>query len=284
MEPLNNDIVYNKERLDRNTIEIAVTALSDFIFHGTTRSIEPIRLAKAGYVLLSVGCSVRGSFPGGQLSQHLILSQQTDGGWADVEETLWCLGYLAHFGSSYAKEISKGNKWLMSVKLPCGAWGRSNRDQPRIPVTALASIVVPEVVNTNSIEWITNCWEADLNGPTPLTYKGAFFLLSRDHGKLVTNDALIKRTITYLENEQSDDGGFGPWKGHPVGSDPWSTGIVLWGLSTIGKQAPRSTIERAISWLESKQLPNGFWPYHYLDNGTAMALIGISSVLPLFPE
>jgi hypothetical protein len=59
--------------------------------------------------------------------------------------------------------------------------------------------------------------------------------------------------------------------------------VVLWGLSKVGELIPRHTVERALSWLESRQLPNGLWPYHYLDDGAAMALIGISSVLPLFP-
>ena len=85
-------------------------------------------------------------------------------------------------------------------------------------------------------------------------------------------------------NDQEDDGGFSPWKGHPVGSDPWSTGIALWGLSKFSEIVPKDTIKRAVSWLESTQLPNGLWPYHYLDDGASMALIGISSVLPLLQE
>lgn len=265
-------------------IEKATLSLAYFLYQGIQQKLEPIRLARAGYALLASGCSVSGNFPGDSLSAYLAGSQQKDGGWADVEETLWCLGYLNAFGERYNTELANGRKWLASVQLPCGAWGKSERDQPRIPVTALTAALVPEVVDSSALKWLANQWEADLASPTQLTYKGAFFLLAQAHSKVSQNDELIIRTINYLAGEQDEEGGFGPWKGHPVGSDPWSTGVVLWGLSRVGKLAPRQIIERALSWLKSKQMSNGLWPYHYLDDGTAMALIGISSVLPFLSE
>jgi len=265
-------------------IEKATMALAYFLYQGIQQKLEPSRLARAGYALLASGCSVSGNFPGNSLSAYLAGSQQKDGGWADVEETLWCLGYLNAFGERYDTELANGRKWLTSVQLPCGAWGKSERDQPRIPVTALTAALVPEVVDSSALKWLANQWEADLASPTQLTYKGAFYLLTQTHSKVSRDDELVIRTISYLAGEQAEDGGFGPWKGHPVGSDPWSTGVVLCGLSRVGKLAPRQIIERALSWLKSKQLSNGLWPYHYLDDGAAMALIGISSVLPFLSE
>ena len=261
-----------------------ISGLANFAHQAVQQRLEPIRLARAGYALLASGCSVKGDFPGNNLASYLVETQQADGGWSDVEETLWCLGYLSAFGERYSTEMTNGRKWLTSVRLPCGVWGKSRRDQPRIPVTALASVLTPELVNTAALKWLANQWEADMDSPTQLTYKGAFFLLSQAHSQASTNNDLVNRTITYLKNEQEDDSGFGPWKGHPAGSDPWSTGVVLWGLSRVGELIPGHTVERALSWLESRQLPNGLWPYHYLDDGAAMALIGISSVLPLLSE
>jgi len=262
----------------------ASSGLAHFMHIGLQQRLEPVRLARAGYALLKSGCSVEGSFPGDELASYLILAQRGDGGWADIEETLWSLGYLAAFGERSEKEMVNGQKWLESVQLPCGAWGKSERDQPRISVTTLASVFTPELVNTAALKWLANQWEADMDSPTQLTYKGAFYLLTQAHSQASFAQELTDRTISYLSGEQEDDGGFGPWKGHPAGSDPWSTGVVLWGLSRVGELIPRHTVERALSWLESRQLPNGLWPYHYLDDGAAMALIGISSVLPLFPE
>jgi len=260
-------------------IENAVNGLAYFLHAGLQQNLEPIRLARVGYALLTSGCSIKGTFPGDSLSSYLAKAQREDGGWADVEETLWCLGYLAAFGEKYCTEVANGREWLTSVQLPCGAWGKSSRDQPRIPVTALTAILAQETVGSAALTWLAQQWEADLGSPTQLTYKGAFFLLAHAYSHVSSDNDLVNRTITYLKNEQEEDGGFSPWKGHPVGSDPWSTGIALWGLSRVGELAPRQTVERALSWLKSKQLPNGLWPYHYLDDGTAIALIGAASVL-----
>ncbi len=261
----------------RSLIESSSVGLARFLYSGLQKKLEPVRLARTGYALLAGGCSSRGDFPGANLASYLVETQRQDRGWADVEETLWCLGYLSAFGERYQQEIIRGQEWLASVQLSCGAWGKSKRDQPRIPVTALASVLVPNVLSIDSLAWLETQWEEDIENPAQLTYKGAFYLLSSSHIKAQYDTELIDRTLTYLKNEQEDDGGYGPWKEHPVGSDPWSTGVVLWGLSKMGEKIPNQTVRRALSWLALKQLPNGFWPYHYLDDGTGMARMGIAS-------
>ena len=278
----------NKLRTKESTLtemtNSAITGLAHFLHEGIEQRLEPVRVARAAYALLAGGCSTRGSFPGNRVADFLVAAQQDDGGWSDVVETLWCLWYLYALGEGYDKEIANGRKWLASVRLPCGAWGRSSRDQPRIPITALATVLAPETVGKSALGWLAQQWEADLSNPTQLTYKGAFFLLSQAHSRAYYNNNLVNRTVAYLISEQEEDGGFSPWKGHPAGSDPWSTGVALWGLSSVRELVSRRTIEQALSWLQSKQLPNGLWPYHYLDDGTAMALIGASSVLPALRE
>ncbi|MFC1956029.1 prenyltransferase/squalene oxidase repeat-containing protein [Chloroflexota bacterium] len=257
----------------------ALDGLAHFLCAGVQQRLEPIRLARAGYALFAAGCSPRASFPGDIIGAYLTETQQMDGGWSDIEETLWCLGYLKTLEGEYNGVVGNGQKWLASVQLPCGAWGKNNRDQARITVTALATVFAPELANRESLSWLEQQWEADLSSPTQLTYKGAFFLLAQAHSKASCDETLVKRTIAYLSGEQEEDGGFGPWKGHPLGSDPWSTGVVLWGLSKVQLKNSILIFEKALAWLKSKQLPNGLWPYHYLDHGTAMALIGISSSL-----
>lgn len=257
----------------------AIGSIASCLYNGVERQMEPIRLARMGCSLISSGCSIKGNIPGDYLGSYLAGNQRNDGGWADVEETLWCIGYLRSFGSRYCDSVNLGYKWLISARVGCGAWGKSNRDQARIPITALAAVLAPDVIDYQATNWLSKQWKYDLEGPTPLTYKGAFFLLAQSHPHYQKVNRLLVRTINYLKTEQQDDGGFAPWKGHPVGSDPWTTGIVLWGLSSSGKHAPKTTIRRAIQWLESTQLSNGLWPYHYLDDGTAMALIGLSSAL-----
>ena len=60
--------------------------------------------------------------------------------------------------------------------------------------------------------------------------------------------------------------------------------MVLWGLSKFVQMIPKDVIERTVRWLQIQQLPNGLWPYHYLEDGTAMALIGLYSILPVMSE
>ena len=265
----------------RITVERAIGALSSFLVDGLYNDLEPVRLARTACILLSAGCSSSGSFPWHEIAERIVKKQREDGGWSDVEETIWSIGLLNKFPFRYTSNINNGIGWLKSVRLPCGVWGRNNRDQPRIITTALASFFVQSIIDNSALRWMSSQWETDMKSTTKLTYKAGFFLLTTVYENASSNESLKKRTVTFLENSQNDDGGFGPWKGHPVGSDPWSTGIVLWGLSKVGDQAPKPTIERTVKWLRSKQLPNGFWPYHYLDDGTAMALIGITSVLPV---
>ena len=91
--------------------------------------------------------------------------------------------------------------------------------------------------------------------------------------------APAERVIAELAPFQNDDGGFGPWKNHPVGSDPWSTGIVLLGLLSYPGLVKKEVIERAVSWLDENQLPNGLWAYHYIEEGSAYAYWGLVEAL-----
>jgi hypothetical protein len=55
--------------------------------------------------------------------------------------------------------------------------------------------------------------------------------------------------------------------------------VVLWGLSQWIQIVNSEILIKALDWLERTQLPSGHWPYHYLDDGTAIALIGTVSAL-----
>ena len=98
--------------------------------------------------------------------------------------------------------------------------------------------------------------------------------------KVLSRDCpLINETYSFLASEQNDDGGFGPWKDHPIGSDPWSTGIVLVGLLSYPELVKKEVIEKAVNWLAETQLPNGLWPYHYIEEGSAYAFWGLVEAL-----
>jgi prenyltransferase beta subunit len=112
-----------------------------------------------------------------------------------------------------------------------------------------------------------------------LTYKGGFYLACQLAGTAPTD--LVRRTYEYLHSQPNDDGGFGPWRGHSVGSDPWSTGVCLAGLARFPTLADLNVVTRAVRWLVDTQLPSGYWPYHFIDEGTAYAYWGLSEAKKL---
>ncbi|MFH1954219.1 MAG: prenyltransferase/squalene oxidase repeat-containing protein [Pseudomonadota bacterium] len=206
-------------------------------------------------------------------------SQHTDGGWTNVLETLFLASLCRARGGlehSYHRAIS----WLKKVRLSNGGWGISERDIARLPVTGLLMRLLPELSDSDSVAWMKDEWSKDFQSHTRLTYKGGFFLMGLSAAGVSMQDCpLIKDTYSFLADEQNDDGGFGPWKDHPIGSDPWSTGIVLLGLLSYPELVKREVIEKAVNWLAEKQLPNGLWPYHYIEEGSAYAFWGLVEAL-----
>lgn len=207
-------------------------------------------------------------------------NQNNDGGWTDNEETLWCLAFLKQSGCVDGEFFNKGLKWLHTQRHHDGGWGRTQRDTPRLIITGLIMHLLPELCDQKAVNWLKNEWQNDLQGDTPLTYKGAFFLMGLAGSKVpLESCSLIGETYSYLAREQNDNGGFGPWKDHPIGSDPWSTGIVLLGLLSYPELVKREVIEKAVNWLAETQLPNGLWAYHYIEEGSSYAYWGLVEAL-----
>lgn len=215
------------------------------------------------------------------LIANFISPQSKDGGWADVSETatiLFCCRSNKWTGISLDKSVS----WLESQRGIEGAWGRTYRDKPRIPVTGWVLTLLPELGDDKALAWLEAEWEKDLAASTKLTYKGALTLKAfASVGRMPKNISLISNTIDYLVNEQNDDGGYGPWKDHPVGSEPWSTGIALIGLTAWPDLVPTGTLEKALRWLGRTQLPNGLWPCHYIEEGSAYCYWGAVEAMKL---
>jgi len=245
-----------------------------FLASGTERKIECVRVGRAGYCLSAAFLLDKSLLS--KLIGYMLERRFDGGGWADPEETAWSLGLLSQMINGNRGGFEEDHAWLSEVRFPCGGWGHHSRDQARIPATALVIALVPEVATEVDWAWLRNEWGRDLERPVKLSYKGGFYLLAEKRDAETT---LPDTTIRFLEQDQNDDGGFGPWKDHPIGSDPWSTGVVLWGLSRWIDRVDRSVVERALDWLEKTQLPSGYWPYHYLDEGTSYALIGAVSAL-----
>lgn len=251
----------------------SIDILGEFLDCAAPRSFETMRLARAA-VSLIFAWTEHDDFLLKKAERYLKQTQRSDGGWADPEETAWAVGVLSKLDDGPREAIEKAERWLEGTRLSKGGWGRHPRDRARIPTTALVITLVPSVASEIDCAWAREEWEKDLAAPVHLSYKGGFYLLTACHDKAPKDYALVDKTIEYLAEDQNDDGGFGPWRDHPIGSDPWSTGVVLWGLSAWIDRVNSEVIEKALNWLEKTQLPSGYWAYHYLDEGTSYALIG----------
>lgn len=258
--------------VDQQTLMVnsAVNALTSFVNHVVCRHFDPCRLARAVLAIDITGFPISPLLVE-QTSTRLLITRQSDGGWSDPEETAWAIGCIRMALGQNDPAVQAGIQWLHSVRLPTGGWGRHPRDQARIPTTALIAALVPEAVKREDINWLQDEWARDFRGPVRLSYKAGFYLLAMPQGR---EDELVDQTIAHLGQDQNSDGGFAPWKGHPIGSEAWSTGVVLWGLSRWKERVDPAILERALNWLHKTQLPSGYWPYHYLDDGASLALIG----------
>lgn len=256
-----------------NLIKYAFNGLSNFVAIGIERNLESARIFRAFFSLFETRLTIS-NVPLMFTHYHRLIGQQPDGGCSDPEETAWIISVLSELLEEDNEAANKAKYWLDHVRHPGGGWGRHPRDQVRIPTTALVIALVPEVATDADRKWVRQAWERDLNSPVHLSYKGGFYLLTVENQSKKEIDPLVLRTIEYLAEDQNDNGGFGPWRNHPIGSDPWSTGVVLWGLSKWIDQVNPEVIEKALAWLEKTQLPSGYWPYHFLDEGTSYALIG----------
>lgn len=271
-----------RERLMKelsNKIIISTKGLTYFLNSALKQGIEIKRVCLCSLSLIMAGSSIEGNLLK-EVAKCIVNGQKHDGGWIDVEETLLAVKLLSIISNDYNSPVERGNKWLLSQRNPDGGWGRTNRDISRIPITGLLLHLLPELSDQKVVDWLKNEWRKDFQGDTRLTYKGAFFLLGLSASGVSIDDCLlIKETYSFLFDEQNDDGGFCPWKDHPIGCDPWSTGIVLLGLLSYPELIDREVIERAVNWLAETQLPNGLWPYHYIEEGSAYAYWGLVEAL-----
>ncbi len=208
-----------------------------------------------------------------------INDQKQDGGWSDVYETAM-VSFLIKDIPNLKLHFNRALEWLRAQKIKNAGWGRTKRDIPRIPVTGLVLTLLPELADESSLSWLEEEWKKDLNSETKLTYKGAFTLMAFAATQFNPKDSsLMTGTIEYLMSEQNNDGGFAPWKNHPVGSEPWSTGINLIGLLSFPELVKQKIIEKTLFWLAENQLPNGLWPCHYIEEGSSYCYWGAVEAL-----
>ncbi len=213
------------------------------------------------------------------LTERILSEQKSDGGWIDCEDTAWALYYLS-CETECNNLIAKGIKWLDTERCENSGWGFCKRDESCIPITAQILFFIRNIPHcAEAASWLEKEWENDLASPINLNYKASWYLLcyfalrsqpfSRD---------LFHETVDYLLREQRDDGSWGPWRCHPAPSECFITGICLGALAYSYELTKHgaiiSALNRGIGWVTKKQLDNGLFPTHYIDEGSAWIFFG----------
>ena len=265
------------EQMERgeNFVKKGLLALLSTTREYQRKGIELGRICRIAVLLEKGGLNYNNSIFF-DLAERCISEQKDDGGWIDVYDSVWCASFLENF-NNYEGNNEQVHNWLRKQNHVDGSWGRSKRDIGRIPITGLLSYLHPKISTKKSLNWLENEWKKELKTSPVLTYKGAFTLLAINETKYHPDDSdLIPRSVRLLIGQQNEDGGWGPCKGHPTGSDPFCTGVVLLSLLQNHKNINKSTIELGVDWLEKNQLDNGLWPYHYIEEGSAWAFYALS--------
>ena len=202
--------------------------------------------------------------------------QNNDGGWSEVPETMWCASLL-NLSDEYAIPVKRSIKWISTQSQGTQGWGKSIRDPARIPITGLILYLLPQLSSDIHLGWLENEWKKELRFIPCLNYKAALTLMAfyKNNYHPVDNEIILK-TVQWLARQQDKDGGWGPWKDHPIGSDPWCTGICLASLLNYSDELSQKVLLNGLEWIKEKQLPNGLWAYHYIEDGSIWALYALT--------
>ena len=183
---------------------------------------------------------------------------------------MWALLYLKVTDHKNTEAFQRGLSWLKANRTSEFGWGRSLRDMARIPITGRVLHFLPELVGEEYLEGLERLWRSESNS---LTYKAAFALAAfRASDYTPREKGLLEETVSWLVSQQNSDGGFAPWRNHPVGSEIYCTAVALLGLTSFPELVERPCISNAVSWMGKTQLANGLWPYHQIEDGGAWGL------------
>jgi hypothetical protein len=244
------------------------------------KGIEPERVARATLLLVKAGV-LPSQATLLSVSECCLGAQQADGGWTSVPESAWCAGWLRAVGGHEAP-LEAALAWIRSQRNAAGGWGRTARDTARLPVTGVLLWCHPELADPVALDWLLKAWGEEAAGRPVLSYKAAAVCLalssiSSTHPHRSPGQARPS-ACGALAQEVNPDGGWGPWRSHPEGSTPLWTAMALAGLAS-SPGASLAVLPPAAEWLVARQMPEGLWPAHFLEEAAAWAVFALSQHL-----
>ena len=260
-------------RLDA-AIPRAILALRNIVDELQRKEIDFSRIAKTSSLLLWSGVSPNSIPPA--IYTRCVSEQKADGGWTGVDDTMWCTLLLSSSGSNHTDRIETSLRWLKEQRLTDFSWGRSARDMGRIPVTGALFYFLPQLADKPGLNWLEQTWKRECYS---ITYKAAYTLMAfRRNDYQPTDAVLIRDTAKWLAGEQREDGGFAPWKEHPVGSNVLCTSIAILGLLQYPEFVEDRVLGEGLNWLVDNQLRNGLWSYHQIEDGSSWGLYALAQI------
>ena len=257
------------------TIQQGIIALSQIIRDFLQKEIELTRICRLALLLKESGVNPNNVLFK-KIADKCIKMQKDDGGWSDVPETMWCASFL-NLSNKYSNSVEKALKWINDQSQKTQGWGKSLRDSARIPTTGLILYFLPQISSDTYLRWLEGEWKKEWQSEPCLNYKAAFTLMAFYKNNYHPEDnEVISKTVRWLADQQNDDGGWGPWKDHPIGSDPWCTGICLVSLLHYPNELPQKVLRHGLEWIKKNKLPSSLWAYHYIEDGSAWALYALT--------
>lgn len=253
-----------------------IMSLRNMIAEMNRKHLGLKRVAKTSSLLVLSGLS-RNSIPR-DIVTRCLREQQPDGGWVSVVDTLWNACFLQLSGAQrYKQQVEKAKTFLLNQVNEQGLWGRSQRDISRIPVTGILFYLFPDLADSEKLLLLEKLWQSEKNS---ITYKAAYTLMAFKSAEYTPKDKnLITGTLDWLIENQREDGGFAPWKDHPIASNVFCTAVAVLGLLQFKESVTDEVFKKSYRWLSNTRLPNGIWPYHEIEDGASWGLYAMTRLL-----
>jgi len=257
----------------------SIISLLNMLQEMNRKGIENSRIIKTAALLLLSG--VAPSCIDKDIVQMSVRSQRQDGGYIGNSDTALNALFLS-FYPQYSEQVKRGIEWVQNNSDETGGWGRTQRDMRRIPVTGLLLYFLPQLAEPKHLQWLERTWAGE---PNSLTYKAAYTLATFAKNNYEPQDKnIIGNTLDWLISQQEENGGFAPWKSHPVGTDIFYTSVATLGLLAYGKHRNEERILKAYRYMRETQLPSGIWAYHEIEDGASWGLYAMTQVETFFGD
>ena len=186
-----------------------------------------------------------------------------------MSEAINCLKLFSFYKNDFKTSITKLTDIIVDCSNNDGGLGRFKGDRSRIPIcwNLLESFYYLNKESDNNIiriiNWMENEWSNDMKFGG-LSYKCAGILIAAKYYPIFNNE-FIEKSLNWLTNDQSTDGGWSAKKGFSVGSVPSYTGLALRALINYKEsEKVENTISHGIDWLIATR-QKGLWKEHPLE-------------------